>query len=411
MSFRLLSPAPSFKEFGKDAERLRIVFSNPAVLKVFALQCDLFSMAKVYVYDKKGAEVKSHEILDRFEYPNYMQGTSQFLWDYMFWKMIGNAYLYMESDDVSRNNAPMYWLDPARIDWPDIMDKWKDRIILSESRLNEIMKTEVSYRYEDGTLFKFPLKKLLTVTDLTNGIGNWWKGYSRLDALYKVVANSEKALDSKNINVHYAGKFLVAGMQNPSDVTKTPMSQEEKETIERRVNAEEQQVYAVKSMVDIKRFVEDIKSLDLDNSYLADYYLIGSMYGIPRDVLEAYKSSTFENQEKARAGHVSYTLEPAGEAVASLLAKRWGLTKGWRIVISWDHLPFTQVFEKDRAAVQYQKVQTFMALYKLGVPVEEINIYLDTNFTVDEAKRQSMQQPRASQGQANAGAGQETSGG
>ena len=88
-------------------------------------------------------------------------------------------------------------------------------------------------------------------------------------------------------------------------------------------------------MVDIKRFVDDLRVLELDKSFLADYYVIGTVYGIPRDVLEAYQSSTFENQEKARAGHVSYTLEPAGEALGAMLEKRWGYdVKGKKITFS-----------------------------------------------------------------------------
>lgn len=398
--YRMLSPSPSFNDLHKDAEKLRIIFSNPAVLKVFKLQCDIFSLAKVYVYDKAGREVKNHPALDRMQYPNPMQGGSQFLWDYMFWKMVGNAYLYMDSNVVERSNAPMYWLCPDKIEWPQELDRWKDKLILSESRLKELMRIEIMYRYEDGTAFKFPLSKLLSIQDISNGHGNWWKGYSCLDALWKIVANAEVALDSNNINIHYAGKFMVAGTQDPKDVSKLPMSEQEKKDIEERTNSYEQQVHAVKSMIDIKRFVSDLKSLDLDNTFLAQYYLIGSMYGIPRDVLEAYKSSTFENQEKARASHVSYTLEPAGEQFASEMSRRWELTKGWRIVLSWDHLPFTQVFEKERSVVQQQKAQTFIALYKAGVPIEEINIFLDTNFSVNEAQRQ-----------ANARAGSQAAGG
>ena len=74
-------------------------------------------------------------------------------------------------------------------------------------------------------------------------------------------------------------------------------------------------VHAVSKMLEIRRFVEDMASLELDKKYLNAYYLIGKMYGIPRDVLEAYESSTFENQEKARGAHVSYALQPRGNAL------------------------------------------------------------------------------------------------
>lgn len=385
MPWRLWGTAPQFNTYTEDIEKLQVCFSNPALLKVICLQCDLFSLGRVYVYNdgggkKKGSMVKDDPAIDRVNKPNYMQSRTQWLWDYMFWKMLGNANLYMESDVVERDNAPMYWLEPGKIEFPLVMEKFKDKLVLSEARLKEIMGTIITYRYEDGTTFQFPLKKMTTVNDLTNGTGNWFKGYSRIDALYKVISNSEVSLDSKNINVRYTGKFLVSGQQDPKDTTKTPMGEPEKQDIETKVNGDKQ-VHAVKSMIDIKRFVDDLRVLELDKSFLSDYYLIGTMYGIPRDVLEAYTSSTYENQEKARAGHVSYTLEPAGESLGALLEKRWGYEKKKKIVFSWDHLPFTQVFEKERASIQQTKANTLNALLRAGLKLDEINIFLDTEFT------------------------------
>lgn len=361
-----------------------MVLSSPAVLKVFCLQCDLFSLAKVYVYNKKGKIVEDDAALDRFESPNPMQSRSQFLWDFMFWSMLGNAHLYMDSDIVERDNAPMYWLNPAQLEWPLDIERKKDKLVFSKAAIADLNRTMLKYRYEDGTTFNFPLSKLTTFTDLTNGVGNWFKGFSRLDALYKVISNSEASLDSKNINVRYAGKFLVAGTQDPMNVSKTPMSEVEKQSIEERVNGDKQ-VHAIKSMIDIKRFVDDLRVLELDKSFLADYYLVGSMYNIPRDVLEAYASSTYENQEKARAGHVTYTLEPKAEQLGAGVAKAWGYNeKGKRVVLSWDHLPLANIFEKDKANVQATKVNIFNNLLRAGVPIEEINIFLDTNFTINE---------------------------
>lgn len=390
--WRFLHVSPQFNDYTSEADKLAVIFSNPALLKVFTLQCDLFSLAKVYVYNKAGELVKSHPAYDRLENPNPMQSQSQFLWDYMFWKMVGNAYLYLTSDLVDRDNAPMYWLEPHKIEWPNSIDQKKDHLIFSQSKLNEVLNTEVIYRYEDGSIIKIPIKKLCTITDLSNGVGNFFKGYSRIDALYKVISNSECALDSKNINVRYTGKFLVAGQQDPKDVTKLPMGKTEKETIEKRINGDEdgdfefggkkeKQVHAVKSMVDIKRFVEDIRVMPLDEAYLSDYYIIGSMFNIPRDVLEAYKSSTFENQEKARAGHVAYTLEPAGEELGNRLAKRWEFKPGWKVCLSWDHLPFTQVYEKERVSIKQTTITTMAAMLRAGIPIDEINAYLDTDFS------------------------------
>lgn len=377
--YSFFGASPVFNDYSRDVDKLLTIFQNPALLKVFVLQCDLFSLAKVYVYDKDGLIIPDDPALVRFNAPNPLQGRSQFLWDYMFWKMVGNAYLYMDSNDVNRDNAPMYWLENSKIDWPLSLEKDKDKLILSKDKFDRLMKTIITYRYEDGSVFKFELSKIASIHDLTNGTGNWFKGFSRIDALYKVITNSEISLDSKNINVRYTAKFLVSGQQDPKDVTKQPMTKDEKESIEERVNGDKQ-VHAIKSMIDIKRFVSDLRVLELDKSFLADYYLIGSMYNIPRDVLEAYQSSTFENQEKARAGHVSYTLEPAGELLGSTIGKKWGYADK-TIVLSWDHLPFVQVLEKDRVAVQRQKAETMATMLRMGIPMAEINAFLDTEFS------------------------------
>lgn len=407
--FHFWGSSPLFNDYTKDIDKLLAIFKNPALLKVFCLQCDLFSLAKVYVYDKDENLLEDDTALARFANPNPLQSQSQWLWDFMFWKMVGNAYLYMDSPNVDRENAPMYWLEHSKIEWPLSLERDKDKLVFSVSKIKQLKDTEITYRYEDGTTFKFLLNKLCTIVDLSNGVGNWFKGFSRIDALYKVVSNSEISLDSKNINVRYTGKFLVSGQQDPKDPTKLPMAQDEKDDIEKKVNGDKQ-VHAIKSMIDIKRFVDDLRVLELDKSFLADYYLIGSMYNIPRDVLEAYQSSTFENQEKARAGHVSYTLEPAGEQLSAALGKVWGYeAQKKKICLSWDHLPFVQVFERERVNIAKAKTDTLYLLLKAGIKLEEINQFLDTNFTVNEPVTEPETQSGGTNGttvQANAGAAQ-----
>lgn len=382
--FHLFGASPQFNDYAEDAAKLMVVFSNPAVLKVFSLQCDLFSLAKPYVYGPTGILKKDDPAIKRLTNPNPMQSSQDWLWSYMFWKMVGNANLYMTSKIVERDNAPMYWLENQKIEWPLELDKNKDKLILSEAKLKRLRELPMKYRYEDGTAMDFKLGELVIIPDLTNGTGNWFKGFSRIDALTKVISNSEVALDSKNTNLRYSRKFIVAGKQDPSDVTKKPMHEDEKKTIEERIDSDDKHVHGMKSMIDIKRFVEDLKVLELDKAYLADYYLIGSMYNIPRDVLEAYQSSTFENQEKARAGHVTYTLEPAGEVLGAALAKAWGYDiYNWKICFGWDHLPLTQVYEKDRVNIKQTQVNIFLRLLQAGMTPQDANAFLDTDLKLE----------------------------
>jgi len=267
------------------------------------------------------------------------------------------------------------------MEWPTDMRKKKDKIILSKKSEKELFDTTIKYKFEDNSTMDIPLSKITHVSDLSNGLGNWFISPSRIDALYKIISNTEETLDSLNVNIKHTRKFIIAGQADPKNTTQLPLSTTEATDIETKINGRKN-VHALKSMIDVKRIVEDMRSLDLNKIYLDHFFLIGSMYNIPRDVLEAYASSTFDNQEKARAGHVSYTLEPKGEAMFELLGRRFGYhLKDLNLNVSWDHLPFVQVFEYDRAKTKNMQVMTMEKMLKMNIDIKEINEYLDTNFS------------------------------
>lgn len=371
--FRLHSPGTSFASSYTLREYIELVLNNPALLKVFALQCDLFSRGKFYVYQDE-TEIKNDPFLLKIQQPTIHHTESQFLWEVMFWNMIGNTYIYTDSALIEQ--TVIFCLNPAQIDWGRDIDKIKDKPMIKPEELKRI---KLAYKYADGTDLKFGLEKMLHMPDLANGFGNFFSGPSRLAALKKIVANSEAALDAKNINVRYSGKFLVG---SPNDITKTGLSETEREDLRTKVDSSDQKVWPVKTMISLRRFVENIASLQLDASYLSDYFLIGNMYGIPRDVLEAYQSATYENQEKARAAHVDYTLEPKGVELSNKLSNRFGYT-GKRIILSWEHLPFMKQFESANVDLKKKKIETLKAMLELGISLEEANKFLDTSFVIE----------------------------
>ena len=188
-------------------------------------------------------------------------------------------------------------------------------------------------------------------------------------------------MDALNINIRYSGKFLVAGKSDPDNMSQLPMGEPEKTDIETKINGRKS-VHAVKSMIDIKRFVENIANLKLDEINLNQYFLIGTAYGIPKDVLEAFNSGTYENQEKARGAFVSYCLHPKGKLFFEGHSAFFGYDiLGKSIVIDWEHLPFMQVFAKDRAETLKLQTESLLNLITAGVKLDEINKMLDTEFT------------------------------
>lgn len=386
--YDIIHAATQFGSYGKDSEKLAMVLSNPAVLKVFALQCDLFSMGRVYVCDKEGKEIENDPFITLVKEPNpFTKTEAQFLWDFMFWNMLGTSYTYVDSALVDRPKNKMYFLNPAKIEWPLDFNRKKDKMVFSDAEVSVIKKAEIVYRYEDGTAFRFSFDRLVINFDLTNSIGNFFKSPSRLDALHKIVSNSEHVLDSENINIRYTSKFMVGADNQVGATTKKGITEDERNDIVNKIDHADKSVYPVNAKINIERFVKDLAALQLDKEYLHQYFLIGNMYGIPRDVLEAYNSATYENQEKARAAHVNYTLEPKGNQFMDSYEVHFGYKAlGKNIKITWDHLPFVQVFAKEKAETSRTNVETLDSLLKLGVSLDDANQYLGTEFSIEQAE-------------------------
>jgi len=358
----------------KRKQILELVLSNPAMVKVLALQCDLFSMGKFYAY-RNGNEVQNSRVLDLLKAP---RGTtkSQFLWDWMFWNMLGEDWVYVW-DKAFPKTTKMFLLNPLFMEFPPELQY--QGLIFSEETEKALGEKEVIYTQPNGKVQRIKYKDLIHFMDLTNSPTGQINPVSRLDSLYKVIVNSEEGLASKKINTEFSRKFLVAGSVDAMDVTQRMLGSKEKEDIEKKVQGDKS-VHAVKSMVEIRRFVENMKNMELSQSYLADYFLIGNMYNIPRDVLEAYQSATYENQEKARASHVAYTMEPKGEELCLGFHKFFGEDENIEIVLSWDHLPFVQVMELDREKLKEQKLKNLDTMLKMGIGQEEALKYLDLDF-------------------------------
>lgn len=372
--------SPSFMSL-QDIKKFEFVFSNPALLKVIALQCDLFSLGQVTVMKDK-VEVENDPFLKLMKKPNTFQTQSQFLWDFMFWNMMGNGYCYVDSAVVEKEKNKMVFLNTFKMEWDRDMIHIVDKIFIEEEDLKEY---NIIYRYSDGTTSTMPLDRIIISSDLSNNFGNWFVSPSRIDALVKVISNSEEGLDAKNVNLRYSRKFLVG---SPTDAMRRGLSEDEKNSLTGDMDShgnKDKNVYPMSSLVNIRRFVDNFASLQLDQSFLADYFLIGNMYNIPRDVLEAYNSATYENQEKARIAHIHYTLSPKGNEWMNAFENKFGYTKeNKNIVLSWDHLLMMQVAKNDEIDFKQKEIEAFQSLLDMGMDPAEANKYLGTSFVLQQ---------------------------
>jgi hypothetical protein len=360
-----------------DRQKLNAVVNNPALLKVISLDCDLFSMGKINKYQEDKL-IETDFLYGLAKQPNLFQSWTQFNWDYKFWLNIyGTAYLYNPNN--SKNITSLQWLNPNNIVWNESIIKKLQAFIFSSKGYNEILKGSITYNFDNGESKTILLSEISIFQDLTNiGQSNPLQGISRIDSLYKVINNSELALDAKGINLFLSGRFLVAGKADPDNVSMMPMSETEKRSIESEVLSEKT-IHGVKSMIDIKRFVEDMNKLKLDESFLSDYFLFGAMFNIPRDILETnIKGTTYENQEKSMARFVEYSLQPKAQKLTDWFEIQFNFQD---VKMSWSHLMFMQVFEKEKTENIKVKSAALLDLIKAGVKLDEINELLGTKFT------------------------------
>ena len=366
-----------------DELKINAMLSNPAFLKVVVTLCDLFSLGDVYVY-KNGKQQKTDPFLDMIKKPNYFQGKQQFLWDFMFRSIVGNAYCAFESNQLKEDNI-FYWLNTVNMKFPKEMEDIGGKLIYSKKAAETIGEYKIDVKDYNNNTNNIYWKNIVYIPSLSNGLGSWFRSPSKIDALYDVIANSKTALEAKNINAKYSGKYMVSGQADANNVHQMPMGEDEKKDIETKLNGRKK-VHAVKSMIDIKRFVENASILEqLDKSYLTDYFIIGTLFGIPKDVLEGLNSSTFENQEKARGALVSYCLQPLGNQLMNSLQNFFNVSDR-NFVIDWEHLPFMQVFAIERANAKTLTIDTFIKMKDAGIDLKQINEFLDTKFKLNEIK-------------------------
>jgi len=348
-------------------QKLKLILSNPACLKVFALNADIFSLGKINTPET----VEYLKTLRKT--PNYKQSWTQFYWDYMFWSMTGTAYLWKSGGRLLNDANTLQWLNPGQIEWkPSTTQKMMD-FILRKATYNDLMGDTVKYILGNGKYKYIPLGEITPLHDLSSSMNdNFYIGISRIDALYKIIMNSEEALDAKNINVRYSGKWMVSGKQDPNNTSQLPLGEDEKHDIETKINGGKQ-VHANKSQIEIKRFTDNMAALKLDESYWSDYYAIGSMYGIPRDILEAHITSgkggsTYENQEKSLVRHIEYGMKPKGEELTDAIENILDIDD---TEMTWQHLACYQVFEAERQNVVKLKLENAILAKENGLKLAD----------------------------------------
>lgn len=344
--------------FNSYQKKLKAVIYNPAVLKVITFRADIYSQIKFneFANDKL---VQNDFLYNIAKKPNPMQSWVDFHYDISFWRDLGNAYIYKEKDVI-------YCLNPLFIEIKEAQLKEINKYRFSDFQTKQSKKGEFKAKFNEKAEWQtLKLENLYVLSDLSPSItGNWMQGNSRLDALYQVVKNSELSLKAKNRNLFYTTKFSVSGQYDASNQYSTPMGEAEKISIEKGLQGN-REIYATKEKIDVKQLVNNLSSLKLDDSYIADLSIIGNMYGLGKDVLDILaKGSTFENKEKAIGSFIDYSIMPKAQQNSDLYEI---IFEKEDIRGSFKHLPFNAVFEQEKINNNTVELNNLILAVELGL--------------------------------------------
>lgn len=315
-----------------EQEKLTAVLTNPAVAKVFYFIAENYASVKFYELNSQGK--KELAFTDR---PNPSESWYQFNFNYRFWSMFGKVY-------VLHTLGVWHILNPLRCQFTKEQSRYFKKILFSE---NTQPKGKFKYINGNGKDEYFNFKDLHIINDISGGINSdFLNSPSRLDALYQVITNAEDVQRSKGVNIDFSSKFVASGKVNVDNLTMPMPDEREAQALNKNITQKGKILYSSSAHFTLDRFVKNIAQLKLDESYIADLLLIGSMYGIPKDILNilATSGAKYENMEKALGSFTDYTQMPKvqeqGELFSNILDKN--------IQGDFKHLPFNAIFEREK---------------------------------------------------------------
>lgn len=350
-------------------KKVEAVLQNPAALFIFTLLPDLASMGKYKLY-RGEKELESDALLDLLRKPNPLQTGTQFKWDYMFHRKLGTANMYVDSKIVRPENK-LYFLHGDCIEWPKRITDHSMDLVLSTEAERQLRDAPIRYKTGKQNL-QFKFEKIQQYFDISNGVGGYFSSPSRVDAIYKLIANSENVLQAKNINAEFARKFIVSGKVGVEQTSQLPMGEADKQSLEDAMRHKKRTVFPTKTQTAINRFIENpLVFKSLDESWMNDAFAIGKMLNIPKDVIEMLGTgATYENQEKARAMIISYCVQPDMEDFCDGVLQYFKY-EGYRLEVDYSHLPFVQALEMQRAETMERKSRAFVQLISGGADQQQ----------------------------------------
>lgn len=331
------------KRWKSEKKKLVAILDNPHCFRALKMNADIFSIGHIDKFIENKISEKDFLYTVKTQ-PNFHQSYTEFFWEYCFWLQLGTAYMW-RSSDVMNKQTQIQWLNPVMIDFGSSFRNNFNRFVFSQQTYKDLLESNIRYTWPDGKQTEIPLKQITPFFATSNGISeNWFKGESTVDNLYKVIANSESGMDAKHSNLDFVQRYMLSSKVAPGDTSQLGLTDPEKKSIQSEIKGPAK-VLISKLGIDIKRFVDNLDKLKLDDLQSADSQTIAAAFGIPKVLWESV-DATFENQEKALARHVEYTLNPMGKKFTDKFEMIFNFQD---LRYNWSDAMFNQVFETERA--------------------------------------------------------------
>lgn len=323
-------------------DRVSFALSNESFMSNALKVTRLGSQARFHSANTKGEIISTYALHDLMPRANAFQTWTEFISQVMLYANIGLAVIYIPNNTLSSTNT-IHCLKLEKITYnAGALNKLGSIIGLNKG--SEYLKqTRVNYTFEDGSTRSIPLNELHLISALPLGLSsNLFENITLVDVLYKVLINSNELLDLEYKTSKLAQKVIVGEKKGGVDLS-LPQNEPEKQSIEKSVMSDKF-ITATNKDIQAKRLVESKSGLGIPEHYKLWSNVIGDMLGISPD-LGIDAKSTYNNQELATGRTIEFAVMPILDKLVEILEQNSSLKN---IQISFAHMGFNQVFEKER---------------------------------------------------------------
>lgn len=316
------------------------------------------------------------DVAKLLENPNVLQGQNPFLKQYLTQLIVyGNQFIY--KNQASRLAVPNSLLNiSSAMVKPVLTGKLFDQV-----SIDGIVK---NYEYtENGILKTFETNQILwsKISDLDNNL----IGQSPLKAMKYPLSNTVAALQYLNVISSEKGAIGVLSSQSKDAMGALPMTSEEKLELERTYRQEngiednQKKIHITTGSVTWSPMSYPTKDLllleQIDANFLTILHVLGANPNL-------FVNSTYENLKHGLIMTHNDTIVPYADGFTQVLGEFIGITKGYRLVLDYTHLPYLQT-DKAETANTFNTVSTGLStLVSSGIVTpQEAKVMLDAQFS------------------------------